>query len=81
MFFHIGDRKIISSAYLVGIFNINTLKNSEENINYLTGVSNSCKSLIILFDNKKIESRISPFTLLKRNEIKDGIVWRKDYGK
>jgi regulator of extracellular matrix RemA (YlzA/DUF370 family) len=78
MYIHIGDKIIISSQNMVGIFNKKTLEKSEENNNYTATLKQNTKSVIVQHNNSILESRISPFTLLKRNEIKDGILWRKD---
>ncbi len=75
MYIHIGDKIIISSDNLVGIFNKKSLEKSEINEKFVSALNHSTKSLIVQIDNRIVESRISPFTLIKRNEIKDGIVW------
>ena len=78
MYIHLGDKIIISSRDIVGIFNKNSLEKSEENKNFTATLKQNTKSVIVQHDNSILESRISPFTLLKRNLIKDGILWRND---
>lgn len=60
---------------MIGIFNKKSLEKSDINNYYVSNLKDSTKSLIVQYNNQIVESRISPFTLLKRNEIKDGIVW------
>ncbi len=75
MYIHIGDKIVISSENLVGIFNKKSLEKSEINEKYTSTLKHSTRSLIVQIDNQIVESRISPYTLIKRNEIKDGILW------
>jgi len=77
MFIHIGKREIISDSVLVGIFNRETMEKSEQNIHYLRNLTKDVKSIIINKNNSFIGSIISSFTIIKRNNMTEGIVWRR----
>lgn len=78
MFLHIGERKYISDRELVGIFNVETLRLSEENSFYYNKVKKSDKTAAIL-DNLSVESsKVSPFTIIKRDSMDEkDFIWRK----
>lgn len=76
MFIHIGNKKIISEKNLLGIFNIETLEKSE--INKKFGLEYDEYKSVIFLDNEIIKSKISPFTIIKRetDSLKD-IFWSR----
>lgn len=78
MFIHVGSREIVSDKSIVGIFNIESLKKNTDNSHYLTGIDPKIKAIIIDTSNRVIKSIVSPYTIIKRTEIKKDIVWRRD---
>jgi len=81
MFIHIGNRITISDTRLVGIFNVETLKFSEDNIFYYSKSGNDDKTVVIDIDNNIYTSGVSSFTLIKRNILKEGIIWSRNHGE
>ncbi|HON76896.1 MAG TPA: DUF370 domain-containing protein [Spirochaetota bacterium] len=81
MFIHIGNRITISDTRLVGIFNVETLKFSEDNIFYYSKSGNDDKTVVIDIDNNVYTSGVSSFTLIKRNILKEGIIWSRNHGE
>lgn len=58
MHLNIGDNKIIKTKKIIGIFNLETLKNEKTNKNLLSSAEakiKNPKTLIILEENKKEE--------------------------
>ncbi len=78
MHIHIGQRTIVSDASLIGIFNTETLRESEENRYFFKFFKDSDKTLVIDEKNNAISSIVSSFTLTKRTHLKDGFVWRRE---
>ena len=78
MHIHIGNRLTISDNILVGIFNCETLKKSEENGYYIKKMGIKDKTIVVDENNSVYTSGVSPFTVLKRNTYSDGIVWRRE---
>ena len=76
MFIHVGNRKIVSDKDIVGIFNIETLRLSDENLNFLSSISSNDKTVVIDRENKIILSEVSPFTVIRRTMLED-VVWRR----
>ena len=76
MFIHIGNRKIVSDKDIIGIFNVETLRLSDGNLNYLSSISSNDKTVVIDRENKIILSEVSPFTVIKRTMLED-VVWRR----
>jgi hypothetical protein len=81
VFIHIGEKKIISDKKIIGIFNYDTITNSELNKIYKQAVDISqcdIKTIVIDRDNMTICSKVSPFTIIKRDVIENkDCVWRK----
>ena len=81
MYVHIGDNKILNSKEMIGVFDVDTLKQSRNNLrvlNLLKSEKNDIKSVI--FMNKKgkdqeVFSSISPQSLKKRLE------WSGDFSE
>jgi regulator of extracellular matrix RemA (YlzA/DUF370 family) len=81
MFLHIGERKVVSDTKIVGIFNYETLKRSQINekiVNYVEKEQCDIKTIVIDTDNRVIFSKVSPFTVIKRDSFDDNdMIWRK----
>jgi hypothetical protein len=81
MFIHIGGRKTISDKKVVGIFNIETIINSNLNKAYQRSIQkDQCdiKTIVIDRDNVTLCSKVSSFTVIKRVTIDNrDCVWRK----
>jgi len=81
MYIHIGDREIVSATRTIGIFNFNTLLNSEYNQRIKECIDKSecdIKTIVIDTDNNIKVSKVSSFTVIKRVSIdsKD-CIWRR----
>ncbi len=78
MFFHIGERQIISAEHIVGIFNRETIENSEYNEIYKDEINETAKSVIIDNDDEVITSMISSFTLIDREPLPENdLLWKR----
>lgn len=78
MFIHIGNNVLISDRKCIGIFNIETLKMSDDNKWMLNNVSKNDKMISFDSDNKITASEISSYTVIKRLTMKaDEIFWSK----
>lgn len=77
MFIHIGERKVVSDASIIGIFNRETLSLSEENQYYLDNTDPTHKTIVVSSDNSLLGSIVSPFTVISRSENDNEAVWRK----
>ncbi len=79
MFIHIGEKKNISSAKLIGIFNKDSLLLSEENKWILEKISDNDKTVAVEEKNIITASIVSPFTIIKRDSLNNEFIWsRKD---
>jgi regulator of extracellular matrix RemA (YlzA/DUF370 family) len=78
MYIHIGQKRIISDKYSIGIFNIETLKLSELNDWIIENLAEEHKSVAIDIENNVIFSKVSPFTVIKRKSIEEDCFWRKE---
>jgi hypothetical protein len=75
MYIHIGSKKILSLKNIVGIFNAETIKSSEE---CFMSLENDTKSVIVETRNEIHQSEISSFTLIKRNTLKkEECIWTR----
>ncbi|HPB80401.1 MAG TPA: hypothetical protein PK200_00050 [Spirochaetota bacterium] len=81
MFIHIGNRITISDVRLVGIFNVETLSLSPDNDYYTSKTGDDDKTVVVDIDNSVYTSGVSSFTLIKRNILKEGIIWSRENGK
>ena len=77
MHIHIGNRITISDTVLIGIFNCETLKKSDDNSFYTGKMGTEDKTIVVDENNSVYTSGVSPFTVLKRITFTDGIVWRR----
>jgi len=77
MYIHIGDNKQISTAKLVGIFNIEGLKLSANNAYLLKSIDEEDKLLAVNIKNEIICSKVSPYTVIKRALVIEDAEWRK----
>ena len=79
MFIHIGKNILVSDRKCVGIFNIETLKLSEENKWILKKTGDNDKMVSLDIDNNIVASEVSSFTIMKRITIKeDELFWSKN---
>jgi len=80
MYLHIGDNKTISDSFIIGVFNIVSLKKSEENSYLFDNIklNKNKRSIIVLENNEKFFSKINSATLLNRELNENDIVWRKN---
>lgn len=67
MYIHIGHRVTVSGRSIIGIFNVETLRRSEENRYFLSDIRPEHRSIVIDRKNGKIASDMSPFTIIKRS--------------
>ncbi len=67
MYIHIGHRVTVSGRSIIGIFNVETLRRSEENRYFLSDIRLEHRSIVIDRKNGKIASDMSPFTIIKRS--------------
>jgi len=78
MFIHIGNNILVSDHKCVGIFNIETLKLSEDNKWMLDKINENDKMISLDINNNKVASEVSSFTIMKRITIKeDELFWSK----
>lgn len=78
MFFHIGVRKIIQAEEIVGIFNRETIEESEFNEEYKDELNSTAKSVIIDKDDEVILSMISSATLIEREPFSEtDFLWQR----
>ena len=78
MFIHIGNNILVSDRKCVGIFNIETLKLSDENKWILKNISDNDKMVSLDIDNNIVASEVSSFTIMKRITIKeDELSWSR----
>lgn len=64
MLLHIGENNIVKTKEIIGVFDIQSLKKSDENEKLLDNIGNN--KTIIVADNKKYFSNISVSTINKR---------------
>lgn len=78
MYIHIGNNILVSDHKCVGIFNIETLKLSDDNKWMLNKISENDKMVSLEKDNNIVASEVSSFTIMKRITIKeDELFWSK----
>jgi hypothetical protein len=77
MFIHIGERKTISIKSCVGIFNYQTLIQSDINVWICSRLDNSSKTVALPINGDVISSKVSPFTVIKRNSLDTEFFWRR----
>ncbi|MBN1501389.1 MAG: DUF370 domain-containing protein [Spirochaetes bacterium] len=69
MHIHIGNKNIVSDKKIIGIFNIETLEKSDLNEDYLDESKEDTKCIIIDEDDEVIISKISSYTIIKREAV------------
>lgn len=77
MFIHIGEKNVVSDRSIVGIFNADTLRISNTNAYYINQLDLKDKTVVVDIKNTVRKSIVSPFTVIKRSSVEDGVVWRK----
>jgi len=78
MFIHIGNNILVSDHKCVGIFNIESLKLSEDNKWMLDNISEKDKMISLDIKNNKLASEVSSFTIMKRIMIKEEeLIWSR----
>jgi hypothetical protein len=79
MYIHIGNNILVSANKCVGIFNIETLKLSDDNKWMLNNISNNDKTVSLDIKNNLIGSEVSSYTITKREAIKkDELFWSRN---
>lgn len=78
MFIHIGNNIIISDKKLMGIFNRETLIQSNYNDWILKKIDSADKTIAIDQNNNILSTYVSPFTVIKRTALDEEFVWRRN---
>jgi hypothetical protein len=69
VYIHVGSRVIVSDADIVGIFNVRTLRMSDDNRAFLENAGARHKSVIVRADTGLLYSIVSPYTIIKRTRM------------
>lgn len=69
MYIHVGSRVIVSDADIVGIFNVGTLRMSDDNRAFLESAGPRHKSMIVKADASLLYSIVSPYTIIRRTRV------------
>lgn len=77
MHIHAGNKIIVSDKKIVGIFNTESILMSKINSRFFDKIKPDDKTIIIDRLDKSLTTGVSPFTVIKRTELKANIVWRK----
>jgi hypothetical protein len=77
MHIHAGDRIIVSDKKIIGIFNAETILMSEHNKKFFEKIKPGDKTVVIDRTNNTLSTGVSPFTVIKRTELKCEFVWRR----
>ncbi len=77
MHIHAGDRIIVSDKKIIGIFNAETILMSELNKKFFDKIKPGDKTVVIDRTNNALSTGVSPFTVIKRTELKCEFVWRR----
>ncbi|MCU0822811.1 MAG: hypothetical protein MUC95_10145 [Spirochaetes bacterium] len=78
MFIHAGNRIIISDKKIVGIFNIETLKLSEDNKKLLENIGPEDRTIFLDRDNNHFAGNVRSYTVIKRAGLDFDFIWRKE---
>ncbi len=79
MYIHVGSNIIVSDKTCVGIFNIDTLKLSEDNMWLIKNISSDDKLICLEKNNRITSTSVSPFTVLKRKSfLNEELIWSKE---
>jgi hypothetical protein len=77
MHIHAGDRIIVSDKKIIGIFNAESIFMSDLNRRFFDKIKSGDKTVVIDRANKVISTSVSPFTVIKRTELKCEFFWRR----
>ena len=77
MHIHIGERKTVSQKKIVGIFNADTLLLSEDNGAINKSIRETDKCVAVDIKNNLHTSKVSPYTVIKRESLTDDVIWSK----
>jgi hypothetical protein len=77
MHIHAGDRITVSDKKIIGIFNAETIFMSDLNTNFFDKIKPGDKTVIIDRTNNAFSTSVSPFTVIKRTELKCEFTWRR----
>jgi regulator of extracellular matrix RemA (YlzA/DUF370 family) len=77
LFVHIGNNKIVSDKKAIGIFNRDSLLLSDDNSWIIMQVEDDDHTIALNESNNIIASNVSPFTVIRRVSLVDGVVWRR----
>jgi len=78
MYIHLGNNIRVSGNKCIGIFNVETLKLSDDNKWMINNISNNDKTVSLGIENIIIGSEVSSYTVIKRLAIKkDELIWSK----
>jgi hypothetical protein len=77
MHIHAGDRIIVSDKKIIGIFNAETILMSGLNKKFFDKIKPGDKTVVIDRTNNALSTSVSPFTVIKRTELKCEFVWRR----
>jgi len=69
MFIHIGNGEIVSGKSIVGIFNKETLMESQDNNFLFKNASEKDKAIILKQNGECIYSMVSSYTIMNRNSL------------
>jgi len=69
VYIHVGSRVIVSDADIVGIFNVGTLRMSDDNRAFLESAGPRHKSVIVKADAGLLYSIVSPYTIIRRTRV------------
>lgn len=77
MHIHIGEKKIVSSGKIIGLFNADTLRESSDNEWILSQIDNDDKCISVENTGKILSSGVSSFTVIKRDSIIEEAYWSR----
>ncbi len=78
MFIHAGNKRIISDKKIVGIFNVETLRLSEDNKKFLYDTGPEDKTIFIDRGNNFFPGNVRSYTVIKRAGLDFEFIWRKE---
>jgi len=78
MYIHLGENKQISTNKTIGIFNIESLRLSEDNEYLFKNATVDDKTLALGIKNEITCSKVSSYTISKRAITEEDVLWRKD---
>ncbi len=78
MYIHAGNRIIVSDRKTIGIFNVESIKLSDDNERYLNNIKENDKTIIVDEYDHCIISNVSSYTIISRTLIDSKKVWSKE---